>query len=74
MGPYFLTHRCVFSSFSQVEVHQKARLLRDHGISPVIKAHNDNLQTGTLGQLPQYQVAYDLYVPNREYDLAQGLV
>lgn len=74
MGPYFLTHRCVFSSFSREKMTAKANLLKDRGIETLIKAHNSNQQTGASLQLPEYQIAYDLFVPNKDYDLAQAIL
>lgn len=74
MGPYFLTHRCVFSSFSQEKVTAKAKLLQKQGIETLIKTHNSNQQTGAFLQLPEYQMAYDLFVPNKDYDQAQAIL
>jgi len=74
MGPYFLTHRCVFSSFSQEEIKTRAERLEEQGIPTLIKTHNSNQQTGAFLQLPEYQLAYDLFVPNKDYDLAQSLL
>lgn len=74
MVPYFLTHRCVFSTFSHEEVNNKARLLQSQGIRPMIKSHNSNQSTGAVMQLPEYQIAYDLFVPNGNYDLARSIL
>lgn len=74
MGPYFLTHRCVFSTFSQEQVNAKAKLLKSRGIETMIKAHNSNQQTGAMLQLHQYQIAYDLFVPNKDYDQARAIL
>lgn len=71
---YFLTHRRVFSSFSIETVKSKVRVLEDHGIKPLPKSHNSNLQTGAFGQLPEYQIAYDLYVPNKDFEYAHALI
>jgi hypothetical protein len=30
--------------------------------------------TGAFGQLPEYQVAYDLYVPNKDFENAKALI
>lgn len=71
---YFITHRCVYSSFSMKSIDQKKRTLEEHGIKTFLKTHSSNVQSGTLGQLGTYQIAYDLYVPNRDYDDAQSLL
>ena len=71
---YFLTHRCIFSSYSVETIKSKVRVLEAHGIKPFLKSHNSNLQTGTFGQLPEYQIAYDLYVPNKDFELAKALI
>ncbi|MDY4508163.1 MAG: DUF2007 domain-containing protein [Candidatus Faecousia sp.] len=71
---YFITHRCIFSSFSKEIIGQKKRTLEDHGIKTFLKTHNGNVQTGTFGQLGEYQITYDLYVPNKDYDDAQSLL
>lgn len=49
-------------------------MLEDHGIKTFLKTHNGNVQTGTFGQLGEYQITYDLYVPNKDYDDAQSLL
>ena len=71
---YYLTHRCVFSSFSMETIKSKVRILEDHGIKTLLKSHNSNQQTSAFGQLPEYQIAYDLYVPNRDFALAKALI
>ena len=71
---YFLTHRCVFSSYSMETIKSKVRILEEHGIKTLLKSHNSNQQTGTFGQLPEYQIAYDLYVPNKDFELAKALI
>ena len=71
---YFLTHRCIFSSYSIETIKSTVRILEDHGIKTLLKSHNSNQQTGAFGQLPEYQIAYDLYVPNRDFALAKALI
>ena len=71
---YFLTHRCVFLSYSMETVKSKVRILEEHGIKTLLKSHNSNQQTGAFGQLPEYQIAYDLYVPNKDFELAEALI
>ena len=71
---YFITHRCIFSSYSIETIKSKVRILEDHGIKTLLKSHNANLQTGTFGQLPEYQIAYDLYVPNKDFEHANALI
>ena len=71
---YFLTHRCVFSSYSMETIKSKVRILEEHVIKTLLKSHNSNQQTGTFGQLPEYQIAYDLYVPNNDFELAKALI
>ena len=71
---YFLTHRCVFSSFSMETIKSKVRILEEHGIKTLLKSHNSNQQTGAFGQLAEYQIAYDLYVPNKDFEYAKALV
>ena len=71
---YFLTHRCVFSSYSMETIKSKVRILEEHGIKTLLKSHNSNQQTGAFGQLPEYQIAYDLYLPNRDFALAKALI
>ena len=72
--PYWIAHRCVFSSFSKETIDQKVHILEEHGIKTVLKTHNGNLQAGTFGQLSEYQIAYDLYVSNKDYDSAKFLL
>jgi hypothetical protein len=74
MNFYFITHRCVFSSFSIETAKSKIRILEDHGIRTMLKSHNSNPQTGAFGQLPEYQIAYDLYVPNKDFENAKALI
>ena len=71
---YFIKHRCVFSSYSMETIKSKVRILEEHGIKTLLKSHNSNQQTGTFGQLPEYQIAYDLYVPNKDFELAKALI
>ena len=71
---YFLTHRCVFSSYSMETIKSKVRILEEHGIKTLLKSHNSNQHTGAFGQLPEYQIAYDLYVPNNDFELAKALI
>ena len=71
---YFLTHPCVFSSYSMETIKSKVRILEEHGIKTLLKSHNSNQQTGAFGQLPEYQIAYDLYVPNNDFELAKALI
>ena len=71
---YFLTHRCVFSSYSMETIKSKVRILEEHGIKTLLKSHNSNQQTGAFGQLPEYQIAYDLYGPNNDFELAKALI
>ena len=71
---YFLTHRCVFSSYSMETIKSKVRILEEHGIKTLLKSLNSNQQTGAFGQLPEYQIAYDLYVPNNDFELAKALI
>lgn len=75
MNPLFpLTHRLVFSTFSSEELKKKTENLENVGIKPLVKSHNANPQTGTLGQLPEYQISYDLYVPNSDFEEAAHLL
>ena len=71
---YFLTHRCIFSRYSIETIKSEVRILEDHGIKTLLKSHNSNQQTGAFGQLPEYQIAYDLYIPNRDFALAKALI
>ena len=71
---YFLTHRCVFSSYSMETIKSKVRILEEHGIKTLLKSHNSNQQTGAFGQLSECQIAYDLYVPNKDFEYAKALV
>ena len=71
---YFLTHRCVFWSYSIETINAKVRILEEHGIKTLLKSHNSNQQTGAFGQLPEYQIAYDLYVPNKDFEEASALI
>lgn len=75
MNPlYPLTHRLVFSTFSSEELKKKTEILENAGIQPLVKSHNANPQTGTLGRLPEYQISYDLYVPNSDFEEANHLL
>lgn len=71
---YHFTHRCVFSGFSAEAVKEKAKILEEKGIKTLTKSHNSNQMTGTIGQLPEYQVAYDLFVLNKDFDHAKALI
>ena len=55
-------------------IKSTVRILEEHGIKTLLKSHNSNQQTGAFGQLPEYQIAYDLYVPNRDFALAKALI
>ena len=55
-------------------IKSKVRILEEHGIKTLLKSHNSNQQTGAFGQLPEYQIAYDLYVPNNDFELAKALI
>ena len=69
-----LNRRCVFSCFSREIARQKQGILEGAGIETCLTSHNANALTGTFGQLEQYQVAYDLYVGDKDFDAARALL
>jgi len=69
-----LNRRCVFSGFSKEDVQRKQRILEGAGIETEMRSHSSNSLTGTFGQLEQYQVAYDLYVGDKDFDAARALL
>lgn len=71
---YTFTHRCVFSSFSAEEIDRRKQVLKASGIAFDVKMHHSNMQTGAVGQLPEYNTAYDLYVRNEDYERAAALL
>ncbi|WP_373165117.1 putative signal transducing protein [Agathobaculum sp. Marseille-P7918] len=72
--PYFLTHRLVFSSFSAEDVLRVKEKLKANEISFLIKKKQSNLSEGTFGQLVEKQIAYDVYVPNEDFDRAKHVL
>lgn len=72
--PYFLTHRLVFSSFSAEDVLQVKEKLKANDISFLVKKKQSNLSSGTFGQLVDKQIAYDVYVPNENFDHAKHVL
>lgn len=68
---YLFTHRRVFTSFNAGEVDAVTAKLKKQGIKPLVKMHSSNRMIGTIGQLAQYQVSYDVYVKNDQYEEAQ---
>ena len=72
--PYFLTHQLVFSSFSAEDVLQVKEKLKANDISFLVKKKQSNLSGGTFGQLVDKQIAYDVYVPNEDFDRAKHVL
>ncbi|MGO5096223.1 putative signal transducing protein [Agathobaculum sp. LCP25S3_E8] len=72
--PHFLTHRLVFSSFSAEDVLRVKEKLKANDISFLVKKKQSNLSEGTFGQLVEKQIAYDVYVPNEDFDRAKHVL
>ena len=50
------------------------RLLAEQGIPCKVKTFQSTVQSGALGQLAEYQIAYDLYVRNGDFARAETLL
>ena len=55
-------------------IKNKKHIIEEHGIKTLLKYHNSNKQNGAFGQLAEYQIAYDLYVPNKDFEYAKALI
>ena len=71
---YFLTHRRLYSTFSAEQAHRMERLLAEQGIPCKVKTFQSTVQSGALGQLAEYQIAYDLYVRTGDFARAETLL
>lgn len=70
--PYFITHRLVWSGFSQIDAEQVKKTLAAQGINCLVKTHQSTIQSGAIGQLASYQIAYDIFVRNEDYEQAKA--
>ena len=61
------THRRVFSTFSAVEAHRAEQLLAAQGIPCLVEKHSSAQSVTAFGTLPEYEIAYDIAVPNVFY-------
>ena len=68
------THRRVFSTFSAVEAHRAEQLLAAQGIPCLVEKHSSTQSVTAFGTLPEYEVAYDIAVPNEYYEQASALL
>ena len=69
-----LTHRRVFTTFSPQEAHRIEQLLAEGGIPCVVEKHSSSQSTTAFGTLPEYEIAYDIAVPNEHYEQAAALL
>ena len=72
--PYYITHRVVWCGFSQVNAEQVMKKLAAQGITYLLKTHQSTVQSGAIGQLASYQMAYDIYVRNEDYERAKTVL
>ena len=66
------THRRVFSTFSAVEAHRAEQLLAAQGIPCLVEKHSSTQSVTAFGTLPEYEIAYDIAVPNEYYNFNTG--
>ena len=68
------THRRVHSTFSTEEAHRIEQLLAEHGIPCRVEKHSSAQSVTAFGTLPEYEVAYDIAVPNEYFEQASALL
>ena len=68
------THRRVHSTFSAEEARRVEQLLAEQGIPCRVEKHSSAQSVTAFGTLPEYEVAYDIAVPNEYYEQASALL
>ena len=68
------THRRVFSTFSPEEARRVEQLLAAHGIPCKVEKHSSAQSVSAFGTLPEHELAYDISVPNEQYEQAAALL
>lgn len=68
------THRRVHSTFSAEEARRVEQLLAEHGILCRVEKHSSAQSVTAFGTLPEYEVAYDIAVPNEYFEQASALL
>ena len=68
------THRRVFSTFSPEEARRVEQLLAAHGIPCKVEKHSSAQSVSAFGTLPAHELAYDISVPNEQYEQAAALL
>ena len=63
------THRRVHSTFSAEEARRA-----EHGIPCRVEKHSSAQSVTAFGTLPEYEVAYDIAVPNEYFEQASALL
>lgn len=68
------THRRVHSTFSAEEARRVEQLLAEQGIPCRMEKHSSAQSVTAFGTLPEYEVAYDIAVPNEYFEQASALL
>lgn len=68
------THRRVHSTFSAEEARRVEQQLAAHGIPCRVEKHSSAQSVTAFGTLPEYEVAYDISVPNEYFEQASALL
>ncbi|HIX11091.1 MAG TPA: DUF2007 domain-containing protein [Candidatus Agathobaculum pullistercoris] len=68
------THRRVHSTFSAEEARRVEQLLAEQGIPCRVEKHSSAQSVTAFGTLPEYEVAYDIAVPNEYFEQASALL
>lgn len=68
------THRRVHSTFSAEEARRVEQLLAEYGIPCRVEKHSSAQSVTAFGTLPEYEVAYDIAVPNEYFEQASALL
>ena len=68
------THRRVHSTFSAEEARRVVQLLAEQGIPCRVEKHSSAQSVTAFGTLPEYEVAYDIAVPNEYFEQASALL
>ena len=68
------THRSVHSTFSAEEARRVEQLLAEQGIPCRVEKHSSAQSVTAFGTLPEYEVAYDIAVPNEYFEQASALL
>ena len=68
------THRRVHSTFSAEEARRVEQMLTEHGIPCRVEKHSSVQSVTAFGTLPEYEIAYDIAVPNEYFEQASALL